>query len=470
MNFALRPRTAVCLVFIAAIFMSIMDSTVIQVAIPTLARDFSVPVTGVSGVVTSYLVTLAVIMPACGWLGDRFGTKPVLLTALTVFTAASALCGLATSLPELVAFRALQGLGGGALVPVGMAMVYHAFPPAERIRATRLVMVPALIAPTVGPPLGGLLVDGASWRWIFYLNVPIGALVVAFGIFALRAGPVSPARRIRFDLPGFLLAGTGFPLLMYALSESATSGLSSARVLGAGLGGLALLAVFVQVELRTREPMLRLRIIGNRMFRVANTQAAFASAGFLGILFLVPVFLQNALGYSALHSGMTTFWEALGGMTGIQISSRIYRRVGPRRLMASGQLLTAATIAAMIGATAADTGWLMPVLMYVTGTGIGFASAPAQTAALASISTAQTVQATTLYNTQRQAGAAAGVALLAAVLAALQPAQGLPKLGAYHVAFAVAAALMACACAFSFRIRDSEAAATMAPQPVAETV
>src|ERR1700729_1076134 len=229
-------------------FMNIMDGTVVNVALPTLSRYFGVPIGSVSGVVTAYLVTLAVAMPASGWIGDRFGGRNVLLAAITLFTAASALCGLATSLPELVAFRALQGLGGGTLIPVGMTMITRAFPPAERVKANQVLIVPTLLAPALGPVIGGALVDGLSWRWIFYINLPVGAAGLAVGLLFLPTG--TEHRPGRFDLPGF-------PLVLYALSAGSSSGWGSATVLGTGLPGLALLAAFVAVEQRAAEPLLR---------------------------------------------------------------------------------------------------------------------------------------------------------------------------------------------------------------------
>jgi EmrB/QacA subfamily drug resistance transporter len=293
---ALPPKLVVITVFAAAMFLNIMDATVVNVALPTLSRYFAVPVASVSGVVTAYLVTLAVVMPVSGWVGDRFGARSVLLGAIGLFTAASALCGVATSLPELVTFRAVQGVGGGLLVPVGMAMMFRAFPPAERIRANRLMIVPTLMAPALGPVVGGLLVDTLSWRWIFYVNLPVGVAALVFGALFLPRGSEHPAGR--FDLPGFLLAGTGFPLFMYALSTGATSGWTAVPVVATGVSGVLLLAAFVVTELRVAEPMLRLRIYTNRLFRVTNLQLSLAGAGFVGTLFLVPLLLQNGLGFT----------------------------------------------------------------------------------------------------------------------------------------------------------------------------
>lgn len=463
---AVNQKVVVSAVFVAAMFMNIMDSTVVNVALPTLSRYFAAPIGSVSGVVTAYLVTLAVAMPASGWIGDRFGGRNVLLAAITVFTAASALCGLATSLPEMVAFRALQGLGGGTLVPVGMTMITRAFPPAERIRANQVLIVPTLLAPALGPVIGGALVDGLSWRWIFYVNLPVGALAVLVGLLFLPAGSEHPAGR--FDLPGFLLAALGFPLVMFALSTGATSGWESALVLGTGLPGLMLLGAFVYAEQRAREPLLRLRLYQrDRIFRVTSLQLTFAAAGFMGTLFLAPLLLQNGLGFSAVHSGLSTFTEAFGGMAGVQLTTRLYKRVGPRRLMTAGMCGTITTIGLMALAGPSDAFWMIPLLMFFTGCSFGFAMSPAQTANMATVTAAETGHASTLVNTVRQAGGAAGVAVGGTVLAATGAGAG--DLAGYHLSFVVAASLMALGLVSSLFVNDADAAPTMAATPASLT-
>ncbi|HXR54650.1 MAG TPA: MFS transporter, partial [Acidimicrobiales bacterium] len=160
-------KVVVGVVYVSAMFMSILDATIVNVALPTIGRDFGVPTTAVAGVSIAFLVSLAVFIPASGWLGDRFGGKRVLLTAIVVFTAASMLCGISSTLGELVFFRILQGMGGGMLAPVGLAMLYRAYPPAERIRASAILMMPTTVAPALGPILGGILVTTLSWRWVF---------------------------------------------------------------------------------------------------------------------------------------------------------------------------------------------------------------------------------------------------------------------------------------------------------------
>ncbi len=238
-------------------------------------------------------------IPASGWLGDRFGGKRVLLTAIAVFSVASALCGLASSLGELVAFRVLQGVGGGMLAPVGMAMLFRVFPPEERIRASSILTVPTTLAPALGPVLGGLLVTDLSWRWVFYVNVPIGALALIFGALFLKSAP--QARPGRFDLPGFLLSGIGLGALMCGVSEAPT-GAGTPRCWGSIAVGVVLLASMVFVELRTTDPMIDLRLLANRLFRASNGVMVLASVAFLGTLYAISLYYQDGRGLSALGS------------------------------------------------------------------------------------------------------------------------------------------------------------------------
>jgi EmrB/QacA subfamily drug resistance transporter len=464
-RYRLDPKISVSVVFVTAMFMSIMDSTIVNVALPSLARQLNVPSTAIDAVVVAYLVSLAVVMPASGWLGDRWGTKRILLLALTLFTVSSTLCGLARSYGMLIVFRVLQGAAGGALTPVGTAMLYRTFPPSQRVQVSRVLMFATILAPAIGPILGGLLVTQLSWRWVFYVNVPIGILASLFGlIFLYEHKEETPGR---FDLAGFLLAGIGLALLMYALSEGPSAGWSSINIFGSAIVGTLLLGAFVVVELRVPEPMIDLGLLHDRLFRSTNLVSLFAYAAFLGTLFVAPLFLQEARGVSALISGLTTFPEAIGVVLSTQLVARLYPRIGPRRLMAGG-LTGVSILMALLTLMGQETNlWVMRVLMFLMGAGMAYAFLPLRAAAFATITSASTGRASAFYSAQTQLGAALGVAILGSVLSIFGPttlsANGTvePNLVAYHAAFLVAAVLALIAACFALTISDRDAAVTM---------
>jgi EmrB/QacA subfamily drug resistance transporter len=461
----ISEKVAVSVVFVAAMFMSIMDVTIVNVALPTIGREFRVSPTAVDGISIAFLVSLAVFIPASGWLGDRFGGRRVLLTAIVVFTGASALCGVASSLGELVAFRVLQGVGGGMLAPVGLAMLYRAFPPEERVRASSILVIPTALAPALGPVLGGLLVTDLSWRWVFFVNLPIGLAALIFGLVFLR--PVTDTRAGRFDTRGFFLSGLGLGAFMYGFSEGPIGGWGSVRVLGALVIGLVLLVVMVRVELRTAEPIVALRLLGNRLFRSSNLVMIQASIAFLGVLYAVSLYYQDGRGLSALSSGLSTFPEAIGVMCGSQLASRvIYPRLGPRRNITLGLCGVGLSIGLMGLLGAGTSLWWARILLF----GVGFAMAnvfvPVQAAGFATISPADTGRASTMFNAMRQLGGAIGVALLTTAIVIVGPTHVVAghlasNLTAYRVAFVVAGLIALSAVPAALTISDLDAAETI---------
>ena len=461
----LNQKIAVSVVFVAAMFMTIMDITIVNVALPSIGREFHERTVSLDSIVVGFLVSLAVFIPAAGWLGDRFGMKRVLLIAIALFTGASALCGLAGSLPELVFFRVIQGVGGGMLTPVGMAMLFRTFPPAERVRAASILTTPTAVAPAVGPVLGGLLVTDLSWRWVFFVNLPIGALAIAFGLLCLEEQREQV--RGRFDIPGFLLSGIGFALVMFGTSDAPARGWGSPEILGAIALGVVLIAAMVLVELRASAPLLQLRLFGNRMFRSGSLVLVLSVAAFLGVLFVVPLFFQLGLGLSALQSGLNTFPEAIGIMIGAQFASRLfYPRMGPRRLIAAGLLGVAISMTLLTRIGAHTDLWWMRLLMLVMGLFQAQSFISVQAASFATVSHTDTAQASSLFNSQRQLGSAIGVALLSSVLALVGTVKvvggrATADLGGYHAAFLVAAGVAVIASLTALTIHDSDAASTM---------
>jgi EmrB/QacA subfamily drug resistance transporter len=457
----LSPQQVVGAIYVCVMFMSIIDTTIVNVALPALARQFSVPPSTTGGVVVGYLVSLAVWIPAAGWVGDRVGTKRTFLFALGMFTGASALCGVAGSLGQLVVFRVLQGVGGGMLLPTGMAMLYRAFPPEQRARAARILVIPTVVAPALGPIIGGLLVDNLSWRWVFYVNLPVGLVAFTFGLLNLPEHRESTAGRL--DVPGFLLSASGFALLMYALTEAASNGWTSPRIWAPGLAGVALTAALVRVELRRREPMIALRLLRNRLFGVANLTSLFASGGFLGLLFVAPLFLQSARGASAFASGSSTAPEAVGVLVTSQLVGRIYPRIGPRRLLAGG-LMWVALWTLVLSAVMNDDLWVIRGVMFAVGAGWSCVVISMQAGAFAQISSRDSGRASSLYTAQRQLASALGVAVLATVIGQQAGARGggaqVPA-APFHSAFLAAAALALTASLVALAIRDRDAAQTM---------
>lgn len=454
----------VAIVYVSALFLDILDTTIVNVAIPALGRELHTE--NAEWVVLGYTLSLAVWIPTSGWLGDRFGTKRTFLFALMAFTSGSLLCGAAQSIGQLIAFRVIQGIGGGMLTPVGLAMLFRAFPPAERARAATLIMIPTLTAPALGPVLGGLIVTNISWRWIFLVNVPIGMVALWFGWKHLQEHK-HPASG-RFDIAGFLLSGTALALIVYTLSEGPHSGWTSPLVLGCGAVGLVAAIAMTVVELRIPSPMLDLRLLHNRMFRQCNLVSMFSMGSFIGVTFVMPLYLQLLRGMTPLASGLTTFPQAFGIMLSSLIAGRVYARIGPRRLMSGGFFAAALTISLYTTLGLHTSLWLIRALMFGRGLCMGFAFVPMQAASYATIEPAQNGRASSIFSTQRQVGVSIGVAIMASILAAHMSLSRVPgvdevqrALTGIRLAFGVAVGLAVISAVFAWFIRDEDAAGTM---------
>jgi len=463
-----NQKLAVAVVYVAAMFMAIMDTTIVNVALPALGRDLHARAGSVGLVSIAYLVSLTVFIPASGWLGDRIGGRRALLGAIGVFTVASGLCGLSASLGELVAFRVLQGAGGAVLTPVGLAMLFRVYPPAERVRVSSILAVVTALAPALGPVLGGVFTTYLSWRLVFFVNVPIGMATFVFGAVAL-AGHIPPHPG-RFDVIGLALSGLGLGSVMYGISEGPALGWPAAPVLATICAGGVLLAAMVVVELRAATPLVDLRLLRNRLFAAATSLYGLGSVAYLGALFLAALFFQDALGLSAVQSGLAVFPSALGVMAGSQIVTRVlYWRFGPRRLITAGLPVVAGTMVLMAQAGAGTSLWLVRLIMFALGIGVSLVFVPNQAASMATITKAQTGRASSIFNAAKQLGGAVGVALLSTVLAAAGPAREraghlTANLSAYHDGFLAAGVVALVSVLVALTVRDKDAAATMVPR------
>lgn len=466
----LEYKWIVGIVFVFGLFMDLLDMTITNVAIPTLARDFNASTTTVQWVVTGYLLSLAVFIPVSGWLGDRFGTKRIFMTALFLFTSASLACGLSTSIEMLIAFRVMQGVGGGILTPVGTAMLFRAFPPHERAKAAAILMIPMVVAPASGPVLGGYLVEYQSWEWIFWINIPVGALGFLFaGLFLREEKQPAPGR---LDAAGLVLGGSGLASLTYGLARAGDHGFGDLSVLGFLGAGVALLAVFTLVELRTAEPMIDMRLFKNKLFAATNAVQLIGFAGLMGGLFLLPLMLQAPAtkGLGAFDSGLATFPQAFGVVMMVQVTSRIYPRIGPRRLLMIGLTGVTLTTAAFYFVDIGTSLWWVRGLMFARGAFFSFLLVSLQTATFATISPQMMGRASAISSAGRQVGASLGVALLATALTnrlshhgtSLAPgADSGAAMLSFHEAFLVASALTLVGVIAALLVSDKEAAVTM---------
>ncbi|MEV7353425.1 DHA2 family efflux MFS transporter permease subunit [Kitasatospora sp. NPDC091276] len=432
----LAGRAAVVVVYTAAMCMNGLDSTIVNPALFTIAEDFGRPVSAANAVETAFLVGLAVGLPVAGWLGDRFGVKRVFLGSLAGFTLASALCAAAPGLGSLAAARAVQGVAGGLLTPVGMTLLFRAFAPHERAGLGRILIVPTALMPALGPPLGGLLTEHLSWHWLFLVNVPIGVAAVVTGLIGLRAADEPPPGR--FDTTGFLLATPGLGLLTYALGFGPAHGWSSPGVALSGVAGLLLLGIAVRHQLRAAEPLVDLRQLADRTFGTATWLALLTSAGLMGALFVLPLLYQAALGASALDAGLSVFPEAIGLMAASQVVDRLLPRFGPRRLALPALLLAALVLAAL---GFAENPWAVRALMFAVGLVLGTAVLTVQIAGFADVPGPAMGRAMGLFTIVRTLGGALGIAATAALIGALDTGGGSP--GPYRLALLLTAALVA---------------------------
>ena len=348
-------------------FMVILDNTVVNVALPQLGKVFATDLTLLQWVITAYFLAQAAVIPLSGWLSDRFGAKRIYLTMLVTFALGSALCGMAASGEMLVAFRVIQGLGGGMLMPIGMALLFRLVPPEKRGSTFALFGIPIMVAPALGPVLGGYLVEFADWRLIFLLNVPIGAAALLIG---LRSLPDLPAAREvgKLDTLGVVLGPLAFSSLSFGISQSTENGWTGAPTVAGIAIGLTALALFIWRELSFAHPLLELRVFRSRDFTLAIVTQWAAFGAMFGSFFLIPLFLQQVRGYGSFESGLTILPQALASMVFMQIGGRLFDRVGARPPVLAGLILVGASMWLMTGVTGSTTGVeMLPALMLMGG-------------------------------------------------------------------------------------------------------
>jgi EmrB/QacA subfamily drug resistance transporter len=328
-EFSIKSIIAPLLAVIIGMIMVILDSTVVNVAIPNLQESFHASLKTIQWTITGYTLALAAVIPLAGWMTDRFGAKRIFLITIALFTLGSVLCAVAQSPEQLVIFRVIQGIGGGMVSPIGMAMIFKLAPTEKRGTVMGMLGIPMLLAPAAGPILSGWLIGFASWHWIFLINLPIGiaAMLVGFKYLPNLERHKTPS----LDIVGMILAPIGFSMLAYGVTEGATDWSSSKTLTGLIVGGVALL-IFIVVELFQKQPLLELRVFGSSDFTRGVILTWISQIALIGSILMVPLYLQNILGYTALKSGLTTLPMALCSVIFMPIGGRLFDKLGARPL------------------------------------------------------------------------------------------------------------------------------------------
>jgi EmrB/QacA subfamily drug resistance transporter len=406
------------MVVILGVFMSILDQTIVNIAIPRLQTAFGADIHSVQWVLTAYILAQGVATPTAAYFADTLGIKRFYIISLGAFTLGSALCGLAWSLPILITFRVLQGLGGAALFPLSITLLFREFPPQERGTAMGFFGVPALLAPALGPTLGGYLVTFVGWQAIFYINVPIGIIAIILSTLLIRE--YRPEGQTRFDPVGFIFVSIGLISLLYALSSASTDGWGSTTVLGFLSIGLISLGIFVAAELiianRGGHPLLDLRLFANGPFRAGMIANMFVVFSLFGGLFLFPLYLQNVRGLSAFQSGLILLPQALAAMVSVIIGGRLVDRIGVRAVMIPGLLILAyATWQLTFISVNSPYGWLQ-LMFILRGIALGLTVQPLTVAMMSEMPPRQLAQASSLSTVNRAVASSFGIAVLATLV------------------------------------------------------
>lgn len=367
--FSIKTIIGPLLAVIVGMIMVILDSTIMNVALPGLVKDFGSTVTKMQWTITGYTLALAAVIPLAGWMTDRFGAKRIFLITITLFTIGSVLCSLAQSPEQLITFRIIQGLGGGMVAPIGMAIIFRIAPAGKVGSVMGMLGIPMLLAPALGPVISGWLIEYVSWHWIFLINLPIGILAIFVGI---RFLPKFERKTVpSLDMYGIILAPIAFSMLAFGISEGGKSWTSTVTMTSLTVGGVALL-LFIIVELRQKQPLLELRVFGSGDFTRGILIAWISQIALFGAILLVPLYLQTVKGYGSFETGLLLLPQALASAVMMPIGGRLFDKVGARPMAISGLTVITGALYLLSQITAnTSNGYIMTALAMM-GAGMGF--------------------------------------------------------------------------------------------------
>jgi len=402
-------------VVVLGAIMSILDITVVSVALPTFQTVFKTSYANVAWTMTGYTLALATVIPLSGWAADRFGTKRLYMMALLLFVCGSALCSTAWNIGSLITFRVLQGLGGGMLMPVGMTIMTRAAGPERVGRVMAVLGVPMLLGPIAGPILGGWLIEAASWHWIFLINVPIGACALVYAFLALPKDAPSPSES--FDFLGMLLLSPGLALFLFGVSSIPAEGtVAATRVLVPGFVGLVLVVLFVFHAFRPEHPLIDLRLFKNKQLTLSTTGMFIFAVAFFGAALLYPSYFLQVRGETTLHAGLLMAPQGFGAMLTMPLAGTLADRTAIRNVVAPGLVLIVAGMAVFTQVNPHTSLALLLGALFVAGLGMGLTMMPLFTASLQTLTGPTIARGSTLMNITQQIASSVGAAVMSVVL------------------------------------------------------
>ena len=452
-----KLRLLIPLVVAFAFLMEQLDSTIVTTAIPDMARSLGVTALQMNVTITAYILSLAAFMPVSGWIADRYGPRRVFASALLIFTVASALCGMAGSLPVLVVMRVLQGFGGAMMTPVGRLVLIRAFPRNQLVTAMTYMTIPAVIGPVMGPLLGGYLTTYANWRWVFYVNVPIGLIGILLALRFVEDQRVStPAR---FDFIGFLLCGSGLGLLQFGLENIGHPIVPVPLVVAVIVVSLLLLASYVPYSRGRTYAALDLSLFAIRSFRVSTLAGGVSRIGVNAVPFMLPLLFQIGFGLSPATSGTLTFVASVGTLAVRPISAGLLRRFGFRTLLAVNGVICAIVIASFTLVGPATPHWVIFLMVLVFGVVRSTQFMTTNTLTYADTPAEKLSRSTSLGGVIQQLTISFGISIAASLLGLIAGQGRPPNVYDFHIAFALVALITLASAPGFLRLRREDGAA-----------
>src|SRR5215467_4210952 len=408
-----REILTLAAVFVLGAIMTILDATIVNVALPTLGRDFHTSIATIQWVPTVYLLAFATVIPASGWATERFGARRVWITSLALFLAGSLGCGLSGSVAMLICFRVVQGIGGGMILPVGQAILARAAGPQRMGRVMSIVGVPLLLGPIVGPVIGGVLISAVSWRWIFFVNVLVGAIALTLALRLLPDTPRSPAK---LDVPGLVLLSGGIAAFLYGLAKIGTGAAGGALAGIVMATGLAMVAAFCWYALRVREPLIDLRLLRSRGFAAGAAANLMLGIALFGVALLLPLYLEIVRGRTPMQTGLLLIPQGPGAALAMPAAGALTDKIGARPVVTGGIVVALAGLAAYTQLTASTAYWYLAAALLLIGAGMGATITPAMAAAFQAIERPAIAAGNATIGTIQRIAGSLGTALLAITL------------------------------------------------------